>query len=115
MKYQSIIASIIAYAATIHSFALAQGGSINPGGPEQPCTFTATPCAPPPGGDVKTSTVYEVSFVATATQSFDCQGCTEVTVIPRDCYGHGPVIETTTFVVEPESTTTVDVCSPTPN
>lgn len=109
MKFFSIIASTIACAATVHSAALAQGT-------EQPatCTFTATPCQTLIG-PTETITVYEQPFTSTATQSFDCQGCQDVTVIPRFC-GLGVPIQTTTFIFDnAQATTTVDVCSPTPN
>ncbi len=72
-----------------NSAALAQGGSINPGGPIQQCTFTATPCTF--NGPIETITVYEVPFVATVTESFDCQGCADVTVVPKNCGGPGIV------------------------
>ena len=57
---------------------------------EEPCTYTATPCAPF-GGPTETITVYEQPFTATATATYDCQGCGAVTVEPRDCEGVGPV------------------------
>lgn len=56
---------------------------------EGPCTFTASPCRPI-GGTVETITVYEQPFTATATATYDCQGCGAVTVEPRFC-GLGPV------------------------
>lgn len=54
------------------------------------CTFTATPCAPF-NGPTETITVYEQPFTATATKSFDCEGCGQVTVEPKNCGGVGIV------------------------
>lgn len=63
------------------------------GGPISPCTYTATPCTPLHGGDgTQTVTIYEVPFTATAVEKYDCQGCTEVTVEPKDCFGPGPEV-----------------------
>ena len=56
---------------------------------EEPCTFTASPCRPI-GGPVETITVYEQPFTATATATYDCEGCGAVTVEPKFC-GLGPV------------------------
>ena len=58
---------------------------------EEPCTYTASPCVPLVI-EVETITVYEQPFTATATATYDCQGCDAVTVVPREgCYGVGPV------------------------
>lgn len=56
-----------------------------------PCTYTATPCGPIPGGPTEVITVYEDPSVITATSTFDCQGCSAVTVVPKDCFGLGLV------------------------
>ena len=56
---------------------------------EEPCTYTVSPCRPI-GGPTETITVYEQPFTATATATYDCQGCGAVTVEPRFC-GVGPV------------------------
>ena len=56
---------------------------------EEPCTLTISPCRPI-GGPTETITVYEQPFTATATATYDCQGCGAVTVEPRFC-GVGPV------------------------
>lgn len=60
-------------------------------GPIENCTYTATPCAPFESGPTETITVYEQPFLATSTASFDCQGCGNVTVVPRGCFGPGLV------------------------
>lgn len=56
---------------------------------EEPCTLTVSPCRPI-GGTTETITVYEQPFTATATATYDCQGCGAVTIEPRFC-GLGPV------------------------
>ena len=57
---------------------------------EQPCTYTATSCLPI-GGPTETITVYEEPFTATATSTYDCEGCSIVTVETKNCFGVGPV------------------------
>lgn len=84
MKFLSIAASIVACAATVHSVALAQGGPI------EECTYTVTSCYPP-NVPTKISTIYEQSGVSTVTKSYDCQGCEDVTIMPKECYGVGLV------------------------
>lgn len=106
MKYLSLVASILASAAAV----------VHAQGPIQPasCTYTATPCEPF-NGPVETITVYEQPFAVTSTRTFDCHGCTAVTVSSRNCDGPGIPIQTTTFeFLNARSTTTVNVCSPTP-
>ena len=55
------------------------------------CTYTTTECAPFNPGPTETITVYEVPFTATATSTFDCQGCNYVSVSSRNCDGVGLV------------------------
>ncbi|KAK0513886.1 hypothetical protein JMJ35_003608 [Cladonia borealis] len=82
---------------------------------EEPCTYTATSCATI-GGPTETITVYEQPFTATATSTYDCEGCSVVTVETENCYGVGPAVTTTTFeYLNAQASTTVAVCSPTPN
>ena len=57
---------------------------------EEPCTYTATSCLKI-GGPTETITVYEEPFTATATSTYDCAGCSIVTVETKNCFGVGPV------------------------
>ncbi|KAM0798509.1 hypothetical protein BDR22DRAFT_891303 [Usnea florida] len=106
MKYLQTAASIFGSVTAVA--ALAQGGPI------QPCTYTTTSCLTLNDGTA-TRTIYEVPFTATATSTYDCQGCADVTVLTKACFGVGPVDLHSTTVFEPEQTITTAVCSPTPN
>ena len=108
MKYLSALASIIACATAMsvisqptpfaeHPFRRTsfiypntlnhrpQLTSLNPGGPIQPCTYTTTACTPPAiTSNVETITVYEVPVPQTVTETVDCDGCADVSVV-TDC------------------------------
>ncbi|KAL2037210.1 hypothetical protein N7G274_010073 [Stereocaulon virgatum] len=104
MQFSIIVASTIACAA---AFISAQDFP-------NTCTFTTRSCVLP-SGPTETITVYEQPFTSTSTSTFDCQGCSAVTVTPSNCYGLGLPITTTSFLfLNAQATTTVDVCSTTP-
>ncbi|KAK0513889.1 hypothetical protein JMJ35_003611 [Cladonia borealis] len=104
MRSSALVTSVIACLATC---TVAQDF-------QSTCTYTTTECAPFNPGPTETITVYEVPFTATSTSTFDCQGCNYVSISSKNCDGVGLPITTTTFVIEPEATTTVNVCSTTP-
>jgi len=79
----TLLLQILTYS---HSVAIPQGGPIS----SAQCTYTATPCAPP-NGPIETITVYEEPFAVTSTRTYDCHGCTAVTVSPKRCFGVGIV------------------------